>query len=215
MQNAMQRPTMKCALLAFVALFPTLSAAAHDGDPIANETGIASWYGYPYHGRQAAGGEIYDMELLTAAHRTLPFGTRVRVVNLRNARSVEVRINDRGPFIDGRIIDLSRAAAGAVDMLIAGIDPVRVEVIGIPDPPGPELFAVQVGAFQDHRNAERYLALLLSKYPSGRIVARDGYPTLWRVLVGSELTHERATVLAARLRLESPEHTAFVTRLDP
>src|SRR5579871_2380336 len=93
------------------------------------ETGIASWYGHPYHGRPAADGEIYDMETFVAAHRTLPFNTWVRVVNLRNNQSVEVRIIDRGPFIDGRIIDLSHAAANAIDLVGPGIGPVRIEVI--------------------------------------------------------------------------------------
>src|SRR6185369_4319306 len=99
-------------------------------------TGVASWYGYPYHGRHAADGEIYDMEKLTAAHRTLPFGTRVRVVNLKNEKSVEVRITDRGPFVDGRVIALSQAAAREVDMLAAGVSPVRLEVVGRAAVPG-------------------------------------------------------------------------------
>src|SRR5512145_2050570 len=77
------------------------------------ETGIASWYGEPYHGRKAANGETYDMEQMTAAHRTLPFGAMVQVTNRTNGKKVEVRITDRGPFVDGRIIDLSRAAARA------------------------------------------------------------------------------------------------------
>src|SRR5580692_10880582 len=93
------------------------------------ETGVASWYGHPYHGRPAADGEIYDMEKLVAAHRTLPFNTWVRVVNLTNSRSVEVRIIDRGPFIDGRIIDLSHAAAKEIGMEVAGTAKVRMEVI--------------------------------------------------------------------------------------
>src|SRR5271165_6580592 len=80
------------------------------------ETGVASWYGHPYHGRPAADGEIYDMEKLVAAHRTLPFNTWVRVTNLTNGKTVDVRITDRGPFIDGRVIDLSHAAARAIDM---------------------------------------------------------------------------------------------------
>src|SRR5262245_47692786 len=84
------------------------------------ETGIASWYGHPYHGRRAASGEIYDMEQLTAAHRTLPFQTWVRVENLTNRKTVEVRITDRGPFVDGRIIDLSHAAAKSIDMIGPG-----------------------------------------------------------------------------------------------
>jgi rare lipoprotein A len=86
-------------------------------NPAWNETGIASWYGVPYHGRRAANGEIYDMNQLTAAHRTLPFGTMVRVTSETNGKSVTVRITDRGPFIDGRIIDLSREAAKRIDML--------------------------------------------------------------------------------------------------
>ena len=91
------------------------------------ETGIASWYGHPYHGRASASGEIYDMEALTAAHRTLPFGTWVRVLNLTNSKLVEVRINDRGPFIEGRIIDLSHAAARVIEMIGPGTAPVRLK----------------------------------------------------------------------------------------
>src|SRR6266567_9108410 len=97
------------------------------------ETGLASWYGHPYHGRQAANGEIYDMEKLTAAHRTLPFNTWVRVHDLDNSKTVEVRINDRGPFVDGRIIDLSRAAARQIAMLGPGSARVRIEVIRAPE----------------------------------------------------------------------------------
>lgn len=95
------------------------------------ETGLASWYGYPYHGHFAASGEIYNMDELTAAHPTLPFNTRVRVVNLSNDRSVEVRITDRGPFVDGRIIDLSRAAAHSIGLIEAGTAVVRLEVLGM------------------------------------------------------------------------------------
>lgn len=216
---------MKTVLLAIAVLFLVFPVSAEDGDavaatapagpkPLETETGIASWYGYPYHGRHAANGEIYDMEKLTAAHRTLPFGTWVRVVNLRNERAVDVRITDRGPFVDGRIIDLSRAAARAVDMVTAGIGAVRVEVIGMPAGLVPDLFAVQVGAFQDRGNAERYLALMQSRYGSGRITVREGDPTLWRVLVGSEKTQAGAIALAVRIRQESAERTAFVARLD-
>src|SRR6266567_2023089 len=96
------------------------------------ETGVASWYGYPFHGRTAADGEVYRMERLTAAHRTLPFNTWVRVVNLTNAKAVDVRIIDRGPFIDGRIIDLSHAAARAIEMVGPGTAPVRLEVLFSP-----------------------------------------------------------------------------------
>src|SRR5258706_4403446 len=97
--------------------------AAHANIPPAparigsSEAGIASWYGIPYHGRRAASGELYDMESLTAAHRKLPFQTWVEVTNLSNGKRIDVRINDRGPFVKGRIIDLSQAAARDIDML--------------------------------------------------------------------------------------------------
>lgn len=97
------------------------------------ETGIASWYGDPYHGRATSSGEIYDMEKFTAAHRTLPFNTWVRVENLSNHRNVEVRINDRGPFVHGRIIDLSRAAARRIDMLGPGTVKVRLTSVRAPE----------------------------------------------------------------------------------
>ena len=93
------------------------------------EEGIASWYGNEYHGRITASGEVFDQEAITAAHRTLPFGTLVHVTNLRNHRTVVVRINDRGPFIRGRIIDLSRGAARELNMLHDGVVPARIEVL--------------------------------------------------------------------------------------
>ena len=96
------------------------------------ETGIASWYGVPYNGRRSANGEIYDMEKLTAAHRTLPFDTWVEVTNLVNKKHVDVRITDRGPFVNGRIIDLSLAAAREIDMVQSGIVRVRIKVIRKP-----------------------------------------------------------------------------------
>ncbi|MGA2269709.1 MAG: septal ring lytic transglycosylase RlpA family protein [Bryobacteraceae bacterium] len=179
------------------------------------ETGVASWYGHPYHGRAAANGEIYDMEKLTAAHRTLPFDTWLRVVNLGNSKSVEVRIIDRGPFVEGRVIDLSHAAARAIDMIGPGTTRVRIEVIRSPEFVPPAVFAVQVGAFRDRANAERLRAAMQSRYGSARLVRRSGNPDLWRVLVGSETTEEGAHGLAERIRKESVEKSAaFVVRVD-
>jgi len=98
------------------------------------EEGTLSWYGVPFHGRHASNGEIYDMYKLTAAHRTLPFETMVRVTNLNNGKTTVVRITDRGPFVDNRIIDLSLAAAREVDSVGPGVVPARVEVLGGVDP---------------------------------------------------------------------------------
>jgi rare lipoprotein A len=97
-----------------------------------SEEGIASWYGEPFHGRRTASGETYDMEAPTAAHRTLPFGTVVRVENLETGRSTTLRINDRGPYVSGRTIDVSRRGARELDMLGSGIAPVRVTVLQAP-----------------------------------------------------------------------------------
>ena len=92
-------------------------------------SGSASWYGPGFHGRKTANGERYDMHGLTAAHRSLPFGTKVRVTNRKNGKSVVVRINDRGPYAGGRVIDLSRGAAQAVSMIDSGVVPVNLEVL--------------------------------------------------------------------------------------
>ena len=168
----------------------------------ATEAGIASWYGAPYDGRASASGEIYDMEQLTAAHRTLPFGTWVEVSNLDNGRSVKVRINDRGPFVEGRVIDLSHAAARAIDMLGPGTARVKVKVIALPaatpgEPPGLEGYAVQAGAFSNHERAESLRASLGRRFSEARVVDA---PPLWRVLVGHGLTLEAANHLAAEVR---------------
>jgi rare lipoprotein A len=167
----------------------------------ATEQGIASWYGHPYHGRRAANGEIYD-------------NTWVRVTNLSNHRAVDVRIQDRGPFVNGRIIDLSRAAARQIEMIGPGTTKVRITVIR---PPAdiqrqPELYAVQVGAFRERRRAETLEAQMKDRFGTARLVERAVEPPIWRVLVGEEETPDQAEGLAARIR--SSGAPAFVVRLD-
>lgn len=176
------------------------------------QTGIASWYGYPYHGRQAADGEIYDMEKLTAAHRTLPFGTWVRVTNLANGKTVDVRITDRGPFVDGRIIDLSKAGARAIAMLGPGTIRVRLNIVQAPADPAPALFAVQVGAFQDLGRAQGLRDSLAGSFQPVRVVERSSAPVFWRVLVGEAHTLEEANDLATRLRGRTSQ--AYVVSLE-
>lgn len=173
---------------------------------------MASWYGHPYHGRRAANGEVYDMERLTAAHRTLPFDTRVRVENLNNRRRVEVRVTDRGPFVEGRIIDLSRAAARRLDLLGPGTAPVRLVATSVPRPLTGCCYAVQVGAFRERGNAERQRARAEAERLPAWLERRDGDPPLWRVLVGRETSLEAAQELARRLRQRFGP--AFVVRAD-
>lgn len=178
------------------------------------ETGIASWYGHPYHGRQAANGEIYDMETMVAAHRTLPFDTWVRVHNLLNGKDVEVRIIDRGPFVNDRIIDLSHAAAKVIELIGPGTAKVEVQVIRAPAGAVSTLFAVQVGAYRDRANAERVRLRMAERYGAARLLERKENPGVWRVLVGSEATADQAAALAGRIQSESGERNAFVVRLD-
>jgi rare lipoprotein A len=118
------------------------------------QTGVASWYGPDFHGKTTSNKEIYDMYDLTAAHKSLPFGTYVMVTNLNNGMSVTVRINDRGPFVKGRIIDLSYAAAKAVDMIGSGTAPVKLEILTRISPKrSSQKFSVQVGSFVREENA--------------------------------------------------------------
>ena len=142
---------------AHVSVPPAPAASIAPARIGSEETGIASWYGIPYHGRRTASGEIYDMEKLTAAHRSLPFQTWVEVTNLQNGKRVDVRITDRGPFVAGRIIDLSHRAARDIEMLGPGIVKVRLRVIEPPKdfPPANDAPPQDNPPPQDHAPAER------------------------------------------------------------
>jgi rare lipoprotein A len=130
------------------------------------QTGIASWYGPNFHGKSTSNKEIYDMHDLTAAHKSLPFGTYVVVTNLDNGKSVTVRINDRGPFVKGRIIDLSYAAAKAVDMIETGTAPVKLEILTEISPKkSSQKFSVQVGSFVQEKNAKSLKNELRKHFP--------------------------------------------------
>ena len=177
------------------------------------EEGTASWYGIPFNGRRAANGEIFDMNTLVAAHRTLPFGSILRVTNLNNGRDVEVRVIDRGPFVGNRVLDLARAAAVALDMLGTGTARVRIELISGPNPTTGD-FTVQVGAFADRMNAERLRDRLLARYQPIFIQEYDvpeGH--FYRVRVGRVPNPDAAQQLAERLKTSDGFQT-FVMRLD-
>lgn len=181
------------------------------------ETGLASWYGHPYHGQRTASGEIYDMNELTAAHRTLPFQTWVRVTNLENNLITTVRINDRGPFIEGRIIDLSRAAAEVIDVLGPGTALVRLEVVQTATGQTARRgsYAVQVGAFLVEENALQLQARLARRYGDVFIQtyqAPDGL--YYRVRVGRKATLDEAWALAQELRNQPEIAVALVVRLN-
>jgi len=177
------------------------------------EEGVASWYGIPFNGRRAANGEIFDMETLVAAHKLMPFNTWLRVTNLTNSKTVNVRIIDRGPFVEGRIIDLSKAAARQIDLIGPGIGRVRLEVISAPhDIPANDFYAVQIGSFSVYANAEQARAQYAQKYGAAQLEVRNGPVTRWRVLVGKFPTVESARELANVLSAEDPN--IFIVRLD-
>jgi rare lipoprotein A len=167
----------------------------------------------PFNGHRTSDGEIYDMYQMTAAHRTLPFGSVVQVTDLSNGRQIDVRINDRGPFVANRVIDLSYSAAQALGMVGPGTAPVRLQVVS-----GPNslegFFGVQVGAFTVQANAERLRAGLSARYTPVAIVPYDS-PSghFYRVRVGHLPTEVAASELATQLRARD-QLTAFVVRLD-
>ncbi len=177
------------------------------------EEGVASWYGYPFQGRRTSNGEIYDMHEFTAAHRTLPFNAMVRVTNLTNGKQTEVRINDRGPFVANRVIDLSLSAAQAIEMVGPGTAHVRLEVISGPNP-SVGYFGVQVGAFLVQENAARLKAQLESRYPPVSVVPFESpNGTFYRVRIGRLASEEAARSLAGQLH-NTEQFTTFVVRLD-
>ena len=177
------------------------------------EQGNASWYGNPFHGRRASNGEIYDMYKLTAAHRTLPFETVVRVTNLNNGKSTTVRITDRGPFVNDRIIDLSMAAAREIESIGPGVVPVRLEVLGNVDVTA-GFFTVQVGAFRDRNNADRMRDRLSLSYSPIYIQQYDSPDGIfYRVRVGKISGEPEAQQFAEKLR-DTENFTPFVVRLD-
>ncbi len=162
------------------------------------EVGTASWYGPGFHGNRTSSGEIYDQYDLTAAHQTLPLGTRVAVTNLSNGREVDVRINDRGPFVKGRSLDLSYAAARSLGAIGPGTIPVRIEVLGTD---GIQLaaaaYSVQVGSFADHDNAVRLQQTLARRFDGVYVAPLDAASgRYYRVRLGRFGKRDDAVALA-------------------
>jgi rare lipoprotein A len=208
------RAFSRAAFIAFAILFsislttcksrPALPAA-----PGNLETGVASWYGDPFNGRPTASGEIFDMHKLTAAHRTLPLGTVVRVENISNHQKVDVKINDRGPFVAGRIIDLAWAAGQQISM--PGIATVTLQVLSTPPTRAVPIFAVQAGNFTDRAPAAALREQMVQKYGTARIVFR-GRDQSWRVLVGIYATEQSANAAASEINQQASP--AFVVMVD-
>ncbi len=166
--------------------------------PQASIIGVASWYGPGFNGKHTASGEVYDQEDLTAASDTLPLGTRVLVTNLQNGRSVQVRINDRGPFVKGRQIDLSHGAAAALGIVNPGTARVRIDVLAMGARLQPGYF-VQAGSFSTPSNAQRLGARLSHYFPDVRVERLDvAGRSIYRVRMGAFPDHASAMARASR-----------------
>lgn len=180
------------------------------------EQGVASWYGPDFHGKRTATGETYDMHAMTGAHPTLPLPAWVRVTNLQNGRSVEVRLNDRGPFSKNRIIDLSRAAAERLDMIRTGTAMVEVRSLSpagaAPAPPSAVRFHAQAGAFSEEDNALRLAARLREAGVAGVSVseARVDGRRLFRVRAGPVASVAEFDLLIEQLRAAGAESPRLV-----
>ena len=182
--------------------------------PIFEETGMASWYGAPYHNRRGSNGEIYNMNAMTAAHLTLPLGSIVRVTNVKTGHAGIVRITDRGPFVEGRILDLSLAAAKALDVYQPGVARVRLEVLQVPAPlDSGGRWAVQIGSFADEKNADELVDHLQRRYRTAKVLHFPSPAGGWWVRVRVlDDDRERAQTLARET--QTPEGAVFLVRLD-
>ncbi len=185
--------------------------AAHR--PILSEVGYATWYTAPYKGRRAANGQVFDNDAMTAAHRTLPMGSLVVVTNLKTGESSAMRISDRGPFVEDRMLDLTIASAKAVGVYRAGMALVRMDVYETPKPINTGgRWCVQIGAFHDEEEALELKAQLLETYPGANVIEFPGENNFW-VRIRPE-GDDRAEAEQIARHLQPVEGNAYLTRLD-
>ena len=185
-----------------------------DAKPIFEQVGMASWYGAPYHNRRGSNGEVYNMHAMTAAHLTLPLGSIVRVTNLKTGHSAVVRITDRGPFVEGRILDLSFAAAKALDVYLPGTAKVRLEVLETPaalDAGG--RWAVQIGSFTDQKGAAELAEHLQRRYQTAKVLKFASPTGDWWVRV-RVLDDDRQRAQELVHETQIAEAPVFLVRLD-
>jgi rare lipoprotein A len=185
------------------------------GEPILSQTGIASWYGPGFTGRKVADGTIFDPNGMTAAHRTLPLGTIIRVTNLTNQQQVLLRVNDHGPFVEGRILDLTPAAAKAIDMYRAGIAKVRIEAWPPPpesDPAGK--WCVQIGAFADPDDSLQLKNDLKRRYPAAKVAEYAGNTGHWVRIDPKNQDRATAEAIMDSIHIPDPSAQPYLIRLN-
>lgn len=196
---------------------PYAAQSVPQGKPVSTEVGMASWYGPPYANRKGADGSVYDQNAMTAAHRTLPMGSIVRVTNLSNNQSVVVKITDRGPFVDNRIIDLSLAAAKALDVYRPGTAKVRVEAYAPPDRPGIDpagRWCVQIGAFLDEADAIQLKNDLMRRYATAKVIEFAGPTGHWVRINPRNQDKATASEIAESIHIPDPGAQPYIVRLN-
>jgi rare lipoprotein A len=194
---------------------PQLSPDAARGKPSLTEVGLASWYGPPYAGRRGADGSVYDQNAMTAAHLTLPLGTLVRVTNLANDETVLVRITDRGPFVRGRIIDLSLAAAKATGIYRMGVAKVRLEAYTPPPRPNSipgGRWCVQIGAFYNPEDAIQLKNDLARRYSTAKVIEFQGPTGYWVRINPAQPDRAHAEGIVDSIHV--PDAEPYLTRTD-
>lgn len=182
------------------------------GHPLFSEVGVASWYGPPYNHRQGANGETYNENEVSAAHRTLPMGSLIRVTDLDNGRSAMMRITDRGPFVPGRILDLSEGAAKVLGMLRAGVARVRIDVYEMPESPDGGRWCVQIGAFQHAGTARKLQHKLQKEFEQANVIEFKGPTGDW-VRIRPVNGNKRQAVWIAK-NIQPKEGDAYLVRLN-
>jgi rare lipoprotein A len=181
--------------------------------PIYTEEGVASWYGPPYHNRVGANGKVFDQNVMTAAHRTLPMGSLIVVTNEKTGQSAVMRVTDRGPFVQGRLLDLSMASAKATGVYRAGLANVRIDVYETPHPMAAGgRWCVQIGAFDHERKAEKLRDQLEREYESANVIDFEGPTGYWVRIRPQGDNREQAESIARSLR--PAEGDAYLVRLD-
>ena len=181
--------------------------------PIMSEEGLATWYRAPYKGRKSANGQVFDDNAMTAAHRTLPMGSLVEVTNLKTGQSAVMRITDRGPFVEDRMLDLTMAAAKTVGIYRVGMAPVRMDVYRTPKPiETGGRWCVQIGAFRNEHEALKLKQQLIRKYSDANVIEFPGENSYW-VRIRPEGDDRRMAEYIAR-HLQPSEGGAYLTRLD-
>jgi rare lipoprotein A len=191
---------------------PPATSAEAEGKPVSTEIGLASWYGPPYHNHAGADGSIYNENALTVAHRTLPMGTVVRVTNLATGESILARVTDRGPFVPGRILDLSLAAAKSISVYRAGVARVRIEAFAKPgaDPAGK--WCVQIGAFLTADDAIQLKNDLLRRYATARVIEFAGPTGFWVRI--NPTPADRTAALRIADSIHIPDAEPYLVRLN-